>query len=320
MIFITFCVIFISMKDKKAESGLPRRLKELRADRKMTQKDVARHLGIGQSAVANYEQGLRFPDERILKGLSSLFNVSIDFLLGNTFRTAGGHPSPSEDTSADPEALGRVYLDLIMGHRREEAVHFLTGALDQGLPLVYLYHEVLIPALRRTGELWERGLLDVAEEHAVSEEVERAAGILSFLSPRAAPLDARCVCAAAGPELHSIGTRMVSDLLGAAGWDSRFLGVNTPLRDILAMGATVKADLLVLSATMDGHIESVKSIVSALREDPALAACRVLVGGGAFVRNPQAWKAVGADAFAKDLPEALEAAARLLEEGRASTS
>ncbi len=39
------------------------RLRELRTQRKLRQKDLAAKLGVAQTTVANYEQGSRFPGE-----------------------------------------------------------------------------------------------------------------------------------------------------------------------------------------------------------------------------------------------------------------
>lgn len=60
------------------------RLKELRLEKDLLQKDIANYLKISTSAYGFYEQGKRTPDPEIMKKLSEFFNVSIDYLLGNT--------------------------------------------------------------------------------------------------------------------------------------------------------------------------------------------------------------------------------------------
>ena len=60
------------------------RLKELRKEYKLTQKQLALKLGVGQSAIANYEQSLRFPDEKMLRRVADYFSISLDFLMGRT--------------------------------------------------------------------------------------------------------------------------------------------------------------------------------------------------------------------------------------------
>lgn len=57
-------------------------LKQLRAENRLSQKDIADYLGITRQAVASYELAKREPDYEVLKKLADYFDVSIDYLLG----------------------------------------------------------------------------------------------------------------------------------------------------------------------------------------------------------------------------------------------
>ena len=56
-------------------------IKLLRTQRGWTQSDLAHHLGVRQSQVGNYEQGLSNPSLTVLKKLSQILEVSIDALV-----------------------------------------------------------------------------------------------------------------------------------------------------------------------------------------------------------------------------------------------
>lgn len=58
------------------------RLKELRNEKELLQKDIAKYLNISTSAYGYYEQGKRVPDSETIKLLANYFNVSTDYLLG----------------------------------------------------------------------------------------------------------------------------------------------------------------------------------------------------------------------------------------------
>ena len=58
------------------------RLKDLRNDKKLMQKEVAEALGISVSCYGGYEQGYREPDLKTLIKLFRFFDVSSDYLLG----------------------------------------------------------------------------------------------------------------------------------------------------------------------------------------------------------------------------------------------
>ena len=60
------------------------KLKSLRTDKKMTQKQVADRIGLAISAVSSYESGTRYPSYDELVRLAHIFRVSTDYLLGMT--------------------------------------------------------------------------------------------------------------------------------------------------------------------------------------------------------------------------------------------
>jgi len=80
------------------------RLRQLREEKGLLQKDVAKILGITPSAYGYYEQGKREPSMEVLKKLSDFFNVSIDYLLGRT-DIRSPVDEITEAVSDDPELL-----------------------------------------------------------------------------------------------------------------------------------------------------------------------------------------------------------------------
>ena len=60
------------------------KLKSLRIEKKLTQKQVADRIGLAISAVSSYESGTRYPSYDVLVKLARIFHVSTDYLLGMT--------------------------------------------------------------------------------------------------------------------------------------------------------------------------------------------------------------------------------------------
>lgn len=60
------------------------RIKELRAEKGILQADLAKLLKIGQATISNWENGRTEPDQDALREMSKFFDVSIDYILGNT--------------------------------------------------------------------------------------------------------------------------------------------------------------------------------------------------------------------------------------------
>ncbi|MBQ1988564.1 MAG: helix-turn-helix transcriptional regulator [Clostridia bacterium] len=60
------------------------RLKDLREDRDLVQKQVAGYLGIDQRVYSNYEIGKREIPTRFVIALAKFYNTSTDYILGLT--------------------------------------------------------------------------------------------------------------------------------------------------------------------------------------------------------------------------------------------
>ncbi|MFU2223153.1 helix-turn-helix domain-containing protein [Streptococcus pluranimalium] len=63
---------------------LSERLKELRKKANLTQKDMADYFGTSQPSYQAWESGKRKPNSESLDKIANFFNVSTDYLLGNT--------------------------------------------------------------------------------------------------------------------------------------------------------------------------------------------------------------------------------------------
>ena len=60
------------------------RIRDLREDRDISQGDIARYLMCDQSLYSKYERGEREISLRLIIKLAEFYNVSIDYLVGNT--------------------------------------------------------------------------------------------------------------------------------------------------------------------------------------------------------------------------------------------
>jgi transcriptional regulator with XRE-family HTH domain len=60
------------------------KLRALREEQGLYQKDLAEKLELTQKTISNYENNERFPDQKTLHKIADLFNVSLDYLLDRT--------------------------------------------------------------------------------------------------------------------------------------------------------------------------------------------------------------------------------------------
>lgn len=63
---------------------LGEKIKNLRKDNNMTQSDLGKILNIAKSTISQYENNINTPDINMLKKISKVFDVSLDYLVNNS--------------------------------------------------------------------------------------------------------------------------------------------------------------------------------------------------------------------------------------------
>lgn len=108
--------------------------KELREEKNITQKDLAKQLNVTDRLIRYYETGERMPPADILGKIADFFDVSVDYLLGRTNIKEPIQKITKEDTAdLSPESQEdlKKYIDLLrlkdIQKRNSETSDELTG-------------------------------------------------------------------------------------------------------------------------------------------------------------------------------------------------
>jgi methanogenic corrinoid protein MtbC1 len=203
------------------------------------------------------------------------------------------------------------YLELLLSGNRREASRVILEAAEQ-VSIKDIYLRIFQPVQHEIGRLWQSNQLSVAQEHFCTAATQL---IMSQLYPRIFAGERngyRMVATCIGSELHEIGIRMVADFFEMEGWDTYYLGANTPANSIVRTLAEKQAHLLALSATMTFHIDSIHSVIRAVRSDSRMQHVRIMVGGYPFNVDLDLWKKVGADGCGTNAQESESVARELL--------
>ena len=148
----------------------------------------------------------------------------------------------------------RERLDrLLAAHDRPGAVAEALRAVDSGeVDIPTLYHDVLVPAIKHVGHDWQMGRMRVWEEHAASAAVRT---IVEALYPRVqelkratGPSGRSVLLACPADERHDLGLRMLADVFDANGWETHYLGADTPTIQIADAASVLGVDLVVLAS------------------------------------------------------------------------
>lgn len=222
--------------------------------------------------------------------------------------------SPSFLSEEAPLAdLSRQYLDALLRGERYIASHLILDAVERGVSIKDIYLHVFQRTQREVGRLWQTNQITVAQEHYCTAATQL---IMSQLYPHifsTERIGCRLVATCVGNELHELGVRMVADFFELGGWDTYYLGANSPTASILLAVEERQADLLAISVTMTFHLSAAAQLVSVVRAREAIKDVPILIGGYPFNVSPDLWRRLGADGFARDAEEAIQVANQLME-------
>ena len=196
----------------------------------------------------------------------------------------------------------------------------------RGMRLDGIYLDLLGPAARHLGALWEEDRCDFTQVtiglgglHRILRELSpqfrsgiecmdtdvHSGGISGVNSGR------RLLLVPASGEQHSLGLLMVADFFARAGWD--VWGGETPAGgELFRLVRDQWFDVVGLAVGCERRLELLAADIRSLRATSRNRAVRVMVGGPVLVTHPEFAAVVGADGMAVDAWEALRVAERLV--------
>jgi len=207
-----------------------------------------------------------------------------------------------------------AFAGLALAHPAETAIAHVETLRAEGMALETIYLNLLAPAARHLGEMWQADLCDFTE---VTLGLWRLQQVMHELSP-AFQNDAtysaqrrRILLATAPGSQHTLGLLMVAEFFRRAGWDVW----GEPASSIADLAATVRVewfDVLGLSVGAEAQVEDLASVILTLRKASRNKSISVMAGGPIFASHPEWVAAIGADATAADAPQAIVQAENLL--------
>ena len=203
-------------------------------------------------------------------------------------------------------------IQYLKAEDKENSLNLCISYLEnkQG-SVVELYESILTPALNNIIEEYEGD-----EENLIWNEHVRS-GIIRSIVECVYPYVlkekkelgkenmGRVIIMCPRYEDHELGARMVSDFFTIAGYDSTFIGANTPEKTIIKAIESIKPKFISMSVTNYYNLVATKKIIEYIKstvEDKMT----FLLGGFAFNSNPNAYKEIGGDMLLNSFNDILE--------------
>lgn len=205
------------------------------------------------------------------------------------------------------------FVHLLLNHDASVATNYVAMLRSDGIPLAALYLDLLAPAARRLGVMWEEDMcsftdvtIGVCRMHQVLLEFSRCfdGGLQSREPGRNA------LILPVPQEQHTFGLFMVMEFLRKASWNC-YSGQPSGKREFLKLAGSQDFDVIGISVGNASHIDLAAELIADVRAGSRNRDAFILAGGKAFLDDPDAATRIGADAMAADGREAVEAIASL---------
>lgn len=199
------------------------------------------------------------------------------------------------------------FARVVLVAEASESAAYVEARRMEGMTLETVYMDLLAPAARRLGALWETDQCDFTQ---VTLGLWRIQQLMYDLSPtfqREAATSrsaSRALLVAMPGSQHTLGLFMVAEFFQRAGW----VVCSEPgasARDIVAAAASEWFDVVGFSVGSETHVEALQSLVAAVRVGSSNPNLCVMVGGPLVSSEPDCVARVGADAVAADANQAV---------------
>jgi methanogenic corrinoid protein MtbC1/DNA-binding XRE family transcriptional regulator len=205
--------------------------------------------------------------------------------------------------------LREGYTTAVLEGDAEKAARIIDQGLAAGIVPSRLYLDVLMPSQVEIGARWHRGDLSIPEEHIATQITLRQMGRLREMLKTRLKLGLKALVCSVEGDQHFIGAQAVADFMVVDGWEVDFLGADIPTDHLVPFTKAKGCHLVCVSVSLPSLIPIVQRLISELRKIPA--GPKIIIGGAAFITNPDLAKLVEADGFARDPHEAVNLARHL---------
>ncbi len=211
--------------------------------------------------------------------------------------------------------------DVIIDGDEDSAPGCVQTALDAGVTALAILNDGLMVGADEVGQLFEEGAFFLPELMLAGRALKASMNVLTPVlqveqaGDETAVKDTGCIIiGTVQTDIHDIGKNMVSSMLIAAGFKVFDLGVDVPLKTLIAKAKEEKAHIIGCSSLLTTSMPNMKDLVDLLEVMGERENFKVMVGGASV--TPQWATHIGADGTAANPIEAVKLAKQLIREQR----
>lgn len=262
------------------------------------------------------DQHKRLAERRVRSMLEAVLDRDIIPRLMNAHRSPMHAPLGATGAAAAlhqviDEAHVQALVDISLDGEAELAREFVLRLRDQGMPVESIYLDLITPAARRIGAMWEADTCDFVLVTLAMLKIQQVMYDLSpdFIREGAEPSSRRALVVPAPGSHHTMGAAMVADFFRRDGWDV-LSSHDLSRADVLRAVRKEWFDVVALSISAPNQLMSSSTLISDIRKLSSNKGILVMVGGPLALSVPDLATRVGADIVTLDAKQAVDVAGR----------
>lgn len=190
----------------------------------------------------------------------------------------------------------------------------VDALMASGLSQERVFLELITPAARQLGVLWEQDLCDFTQVTcglAIMHQTIYRLGYESPAKPREQGGCERVMLACAPGSQHFLGLTIVADFFRKSGAEV-VMEISSTESELQRAVANEWFDVMGISIALEAQLPALPSLIQHLRESSGNPKLLVVLGGPVFLRKEFSPQTLGADAIFTDAREAVGAVKRLV--------
>jgi MerR family transcriptional regulator, light-induced transcriptional regulator len=225
-------------------------------------------------------------------------------------------PKPVEAAEDSPSSVDHLTA-LAFGNDDDAPFAYVEGLMAQGMAAESVFLELLAPAARQLGTLWESDATDFANVTLAVGRLQRMMRrIAESIPDEAGQGGGESVLLTIIPgEQHSFGLSMVAEFFRRAGWNL-CTGPFASHQELIALAHNRWFDIVGFSVSSDRRLDELKKDIRDIRRDSRNRNVGIIIGGPMVIAQPDLVAAMGADMMSADATTAPQQARGLIEQIR----
>jgi MerR family transcriptional regulator, light-induced transcriptional regulator len=199
------------------------------------------------------------------------------------------------------------FADLITNRDGAVATKYFEAMINGGAPVEALFQELLAPAARRLGELWDEDIntmFDVTQGLAHLQQIVRTFSP-DFQKQSASGMDNRRALLMPMPgENHVFGITLVEQFFRREGWHV-WGGPPATMAETVVLVGSMWFDVAGFSVSRVPEPKKLAKDIAIIRKAARNRKIAIMIGGAAFLEDKELYARVGADATAIDGAQAV---------------